>query len=230
MNIVITGTSRGIGLSLAKYYLSLNHSVIGLSRSITNIDNDLFEHIPCDISLEEDINNAIKTIKLKFKTIDVLVNNAGIASMNHIMFTTYQSAQKVIQTNYLSTFLFTREISKLMIRNKFGRIINFTTVAVPLKLDGEAVYASSKAAVETFTKIAAKELASFNITVNAIGPTPIKTNLIASIPENKIQRLLEKQAIPIFGTETDVAHVIDFFISPLSSNITGQIIYLGGVS
>lgn len=230
MNIVITGTSRGIGYHLANYYLSRNHNVIGLSRSETNIDHKHFKYISCDVSNEEEVISAIKEIKSTFKTCDVLINNAGIASMNHIIFTSYKTAKKVMQTNYLSTFLFTREIAKLMIRNNFGRIINFSTVAVPLKLDGEAIYASSKAAVESFTKIAAKELAAYSITVNGIGPSPIRTNLIAAIPEEKIQKLLSMQTIPAFGSQDDIVNLMDFFISPKSSNITGQIIYLGGVS
>lgn len=230
MNIVITGTSKGIGFYLAKHYLSLNNTVIGLSRTITDLKNDSFFYIRCDVSVEADIKNAVKIIKSKFKTVDVLINNAGIASMNHIVFTNYNSAERIMQTNFLSTFLLTREISKIMIRNQFGRIINFSSVAVPLNLDGEAVYASSKAAIESFTKISAREFASYNITVNAVGPSPVKTELIESIPIDKINQLLEKLTIPVYGKVSDVAHIIDFLISPMSSCISGQIIYLGGVS
>ena len=88
----------------------------------------------------------------------------------------------------------------MMQKNKFGRIINFSTVAVPLNLEGEVIYAASKAAVTSLTKILAKEFASFGITVNAIGPTPIKTDLIKSVPDEKIKKLINAQAIKRFGS------------------------------
>src|SRR5215210_6311223 len=116
-----------------------------------------------------------------------------------------------------------------MKKNGFGRIINFTTVATPLKLEGEAVYAASKAAVINFTQIIAGELAPFGITVNAVGPTPISTDLIKSVPPEKIERLVERQAIKRLGELRDVSNVIDFFIRPESDFITGQVVFLGGV-
>ena len=97
-----------------------------------------------------------------------------------------------------------------MSRNGGGRIINFSSIASPLNLEGEALYASSKAAVESLTKTAAKELAPMNITVNAIGPTPIETDLIKLVPKEKIEELLEKQAIQRLGTESDIHNCVDF--------------------
>ena len=116
-----------------------------------------------------------------------------------------------------------------MRKRKSGRIVNLASVAVPLKLEGEAVYAASKAAVLTFTQVAAKELASFGITVNAVGPTPIQTDLIKAVPPEKIEKLISLQAIPRPGKLEDVSNVIDFFIQPESNFITGQVIFLGGV-
>jgi 3-oxoacyl-[acyl-carrier protein] reductase len=149
--------------------------------------------------------------------------------MNHILLTPASTARNIIETNFIGTFLCSREGAKLMKRRGFGRIINFTTVATPLKLEGEAVYASSKAAVISFTQIIAKELASFGITVNAVGPTPIQTDLIKSVPEEKIDDLIRSQAIKRLGEFSDVSNVIDFFIRPESDFITGQTLFLGGV-
>lgn len=117
-----------------------------------------------------------------------------------------------------------------MQKNSFGRIVNFTTVASPLHLEGEAVYAASKSAVETLTKILAKELAPWKITVNAVGPTPIETDLIRSVPKEKIESLIKQQAIKRMGHFADVQNVIDFFLKSESNFITGQIVYLGGIS
>ena len=116
-----------------------------------------------------------------------------------------------------------------MMKQKYGRIINFTSVASALRLEGEAVYAASKAAIENFTQTISKEVAAYDITVNAIGPTPVETDLIKTIPKNKIRDLLDKQAIKRFGTFEDIKNVIDFFIDDKSGFITGQIIYLGGI-
>ena len=107
--------------------------------------------------------------------------------------------------------------------------MNFATVATPLKLPGEAAYASSKAAIVNLTQILAIELADFNITVNAVGPTPVKTDLIRSVPRQKMDDLLQRQAIRRFGEFNDISNVIDFFIRPESDFVTGQVLYLGGV-
>ena len=134
-----------------------------------------------------------------------------------------------MNTNAKGTFIFSREAFKLMKKNKYGRIVNFATVATPLKLDGEAIYAASKAAIITLTQIMAKEFAGEGITVNAIGPTPVQTDLIKNVPAEKIHRLLNLQSIHRFGEFKDIANVIDFYLNKESDFITGQVIYLGGI-
>jgi 3-oxoacyl-[acyl-carrier protein] reductase len=116
-----------------------------------------------------------------------------------------------------------------MQRRRHGRIVNFATVATPLKLEGEAIYAASKAAVISLTQIMARELADFGITVNAVGPTPVATDLIRSVPKNKIDAVIARQAIHRIGEYRDVLNVIEFFVKPDSDFVTGQVIFLGGV-
>ena len=149
--------------------------------------------------------------------------------MNHALLTPLDTAKRLMNTNFLGTFLFCREAARLMQKRRYGRIVNFTTVATPLKLEGEAVYASSKAAVISLTEILARELAEFGITVNAIGPTPVKTDLIRAVPQEKIKKLIERQAIHRLGEFRDISNVIDFFIQPTSDFITGQVLFLGGI-
>ena len=228
--VVITGTSKGIGKAMALYYLNKDFVVAGCSRSSSSIDDENYRHFELDITDEKAVVSMIRAIKKEFKKIDILINNAGIASMNHILTTSNESISKLFNTNFLGTFLFTREVAKVMMKEKYGRVINFSTIAKPLRLEGEAVYAASKAAIESFTQTSSKELSSFNITVNAIGPTPIQTDLIKAVPKDKIEDLLNKQTIKRFGTFEDIINVIDFFIDDRSSFITGQIIYLGGVN
>lgn len=228
--ILITGTSKGIGLHLAKEYLREGYVVVGCSRSKSTLENINYRHFTLEVSDEKKVVKMIREVKKEFGKIDALLNNAGIASMNHFITTSLNSVEKVFSTNFIGTFLFSREVSKVMMKQKNGRIINYTTVASPLNLEGEAIYAASKAAIESLTKTIAKELASFNITVNAIGPTPIQTDLIKAVPKEKIDELLNKQTIKRLGEFKDIKNVIDFYIDDKSDYITGQIIYLGGVN
>ncbi len=110
-----------------------------------------------------------------------------------------------------------------MMKKRSGSIVNFSTVAVPLDLAGEAVYVATKSAVESLTKVSAKELAPLGIRVNAIGPTPIPTDLIKTLPKDKVETLLEKQALPRLGTIEDIENVVDFLISERSSFITDRL-------
>ena len=226
--MLITGTSRGIGRSLVEYYTEAGCQVIGCSRTLINEDLQNYYHYCLDIGDEPTVKKMFSDIRKRYGRLDVLINNAGIASMNHSMITPIHTVRSVLETNVIGTFLFCREAARLMQPRRCGRIINFTTVAIPLKLEGEAVYAASKAAVITLTHIMAKEFGSFGITVNAIGPSPIKTDLIRGVSKEKLELLIQSQAIKRYGEYKDVINVIDFFISPKSDFITGQVLFLGG--
>ena len=227
--MLITGTRKGIGKYLSEYYIDKGFLVVGCSRHESELEHENYRHYCLDVADEKKVKSMFTDIHKEYCRLDVLVNNAGIASMNHILLTPLNTLQNIYNTNVIGTFLFCRESAKIMKKNKFGRIINFATVATPLKLEGEAAYASSKAAVENLTQVLAREFAEFGITVNAVGPTPIETDLIRSVPKEKMDALIERQTIKRYGELKDVANVIDFFINPGSDFITGQIIYLGGV-
>lgn len=228
--IIITGTRKGIGFSLANYFLDYGDYVVGCSRRTSTINHDNYTHYCLDVSNEQDVIKMIRDVYKAYKKIDILINNAGIASMNHFLLTPQSIVKKLIDTNFIGTFLMCREVAKYMLKNKYGRIVNFSTVAVPLNLEGELIYSSSKAAVEQLTKVMAAELGSHGVTVNAIGPTPISTDLIKNVPVNKINNIIQKQSIKRLGTFDDIANIINFLISQNSSFITGQIIYLGGIN
>ncbi|MCA1591087.1 MAG: SDR family oxidoreductase [Acidobacteria bacterium] len=227
--ILVTGASRGIGEYLARHYLTQDYRVVGCSRGPSPCESENYRHYRVDVTDEQGVKAMFAEIGRDYGRLDVLINNAGVASMNHLLLTPLKVARNILETNFIGTFLLCREAARLMKRHRFGRIVNFATVATPLKLEGEAVYAASKAAVISFTQIAARELADFGITVNAVGPTPIQTALIKSVPPEKIARLVERQAIRRMGEFRDVANVVDFFIRPESDFVTGQVIFLGGV-
>lgn len=227
---LITGTRKGIGRELADYYLSHGHRVAGCSRGESSIDHENYRHWPLDVADETAVVGMVKSVAREWSGIDVLINNAGIASMNHFALTPLRTARSIFDTNFIGSFLFCREVVKVMTRKstRHGRIVNFSTVATPFRLEGEAMYAASKAAVETMTRVLAREVGSSGITVNAIGPTPVPTDLIRSVPQEKMDALLQRQAIQRFGSFDDVVNVVDFFVSERSDFVTGQVVYLGG--
>ena len=234
---IISGSSRGIGKALSEHYLGCGDIVVGCARSTSDIAHKNYRHFILDINDEKAVVSMVRAAKKEFGKIDICLNNAGMASMNHILTTSYESAKRLVDVNFLGTFLLSREVAKAMISAKIsnknsaksGVIINFSSVATPLCLEGEAIYAASKAACESLTKTMAKELASYSIRVNAIALAPVQTDLIKAVPKDKINALLEQQAIKRFGEFGDIINVVDFFISQKSDFITGQIITLGGV-
>lgn len=228
--LVITGASRGIGRFLAETYVERGYLVAGCSRSPSDLEHANYHHVCLDVAEEGDVIKFVRDTVQNFGGVDGLINNAGIASMNHLMLTPMSTVEAIFRTNVHGSFLFCREAAKAMMKARKGRIVNFATVATPLQLEGESVYAASKAAICSFTQILAKELGSFGITVNAVGPTPIETDLIGGVPEAKIRRLIESQAVKRIGEFRDVANVIDFFLRPESDFVTGQTLYLGGIS
>jgi len=227
--MIITGTRKGIGKYLAEYYANKEFQVIGCSRGDVDFELDNYQHFCLDVSDELLVKNMFADVRREYGRLDVLINNAGIASMNHSLLTPIDTARKILDTNVIGTFIFSRESSKLMKKNQFGRIINFSTFAVPFKLEGEAIYAASKAAIITLTEILAREYTDFGITVNAVAPPAVQTDLIRGVPKEKMQNLLQRQAIHRYGNPEEVCNVIDFFVKPESKMVTGQIVYLGGV-
>ncbi len=225
---IVTGSRKGLGKHIAERLLAAGWRVEGCSRRPAEWSAEGYTHHELDVSDEAAVVRMVRETVARHGRLDALINNAGIAGMNHLLLTPRSAADKMFQTNFVGSFLFLREAAKAMSRQKRGRIVNFSTVAAALDLEGEAVYAASKAAVESLTRVAARELGASGITVNAVGPTPVATDLIKLVPEAKIQELVRRQAIPRLGREEDVWNVVDFFLRPESAFVTGQVVYLGG--
>ena len=228
--VLITGTRKGIGRYLAEHYAKQGYIVEGCSRGNPDFELENYTHHNVDIVDEGAVRAMISNIAKRHGRIDVVLNNAAIATMNHVLLTPAATANRMLEVNVTGTMLVCRDAAKVMMRRRYGRIINFTTIVAPIALAGEAIYAASKSAVVTLTRILAFELGQWGITCNSFGATPIMTDMIRGVPQAKIDEVVNSLAVKRLGNHADCANVCDFFISPASDNITGQVIYLGGIT
>lgn len=226
--IFVSGCSRGLGLALVEHYLAAGDFVIGCSRSECSVTSDRFAHFQVDVTDSAAVSQMFREIKQRFGHLDALLNNAGTAAMSPFALQPAAAAKKVFDLNVHAVFGMTGQALRLLRSSKHPRIVNFSTVAVPYRLEGEAAYSASKAAIEQWSRVLAHELGGMGITVNMVGPSPIRTELLRGISEEALRKLIDRQAIRKWATPQDVINVVDFFLRPESDMITGQVLYLGG--
>ena len=190
--IIVTGANRGMGQAITERLIEKGEDVIGLVRNSSGLKINAIE---CDVRDYSSVKNASKEVKRMKKSIKAFINVAGVASMNMAVTTDESSVQKLIQTNLVGTIYCCQLFAPLMLRQKQGSFINFSTIAVALALRGESVYAASKAGVESFTRTFAREMADFNVRVNCIAPGPIRTDLLRGITDTQIEKIISQQII-----------------------------------
>ncbi len=222
--ILITGASRGLGKAIYDDLKSKGQEVIGLSRKKSS-DSNLLE---CDVSDYDSIKNCSIEVKKRTNKIYALINAAGMASMNITLATPHSMTKKIIETNLLGAIYTNQIFGPMLIRNKKGRIINFSTLAVKIGLEGEAVYVASKAGVEAFSRSLARELSNFNITVNCIAPGPIRTDILRGVSEEKLENIVKYQVFKKMLSKQDVVDQVSLLLSEESKYISGQVISVGG--
>jgi len=220
---VVTGASRGIGHFLSEKLSEENYKVVNISRKSSNA----FIDYSFDLTNTQDIGKLVKQIIKEVGIPDLLINNAGVASMNHTFLMKDSDVEKIVDVNLISPILLSKEFGKFMIK-KGGKILNISTVAVPLLLDGEAVYAATKSGIEVFTKILAKELSRSKVDVSCIGLTPIDTDLIKNVPKEKIEKIIESQPTPKKYQLEDVWELTYKFLYSKDKKMNGKVFYLGG--
>ena len=234
---IVTGASRGIGAAIAHRLCEVSANVVICSRSAESVsqtatalkDKGFNVHaIVADISKKDDVNMLIEEAIAQFTQIDILVNNAGITRDMLLMRLKDEDWEAVLQTNLTGTMYCTRAVLRPMIRQKNGRIINISSVIGLMGNPGQASYAAAKAGIIGLTKTTAKEVGTRGITVNAIAPGFITTDMTAKIPEEFQKRLLELIPLQDFGMPEDVADVVCFLASDAARYITGQTIQVDG--
>ena len=223
--IVVTGASRGIGRYCAERLQKTGYRVIGLAR--TQRDEAPFDMRLCDVTDVDSVKAAFADLR-RDRSLCALINAAGVASMNLTLTTPADTVRRIVETNLVGTIYCCQAAVPSMIRRGNGRVVNFSTIAVPLALKGEAPYVASKAGVEGFTRTFAREMADHGITVNAIAPGPIKTDLISKVPQDKIDDVVRQQILQRQAEPEDVFDLITLLLSAQSSMITGEVLHLGG--
>jgi len=228
--VLITGTSRGIGNHLARHLLERGALVVGCSRGeYDGLEHESYAHRALDVSSEPDVVELFRFIRSSYGRLDVAINNAAInPALSLVALTPAAAATETLAANVLGPFLVCREAVKLMTRHRSGRIVNLGSMATRHEVQGEALYTASKAALNAFTRVLAKEVAPQGITCNVVAPAAVETELSDAVDRDKLQEILARNAIPELGSEADVAAAIDWLIGPESAAVTGQIVYLGG--
>lgn len=224
--IIVTGTSRGLGKAIAQRLTDKGEKVIGLARSL---DDPSINSIKCDVSNYSSVKSAAKEVKKMKTPIKAFVNAAGIASMNMAVTTDESTVQKLVQTNLVGTIYCCQLFAPIMLRQKKGCFVNFSTIAVALALKGESIYAASKAGVEAFSRTFAREMADFNVRVNCIAPGPIKTDLLKGITDTQIKKITSQQIIQKQFQKSDVCDLVELLIDEKASSLSGQVLNIGGV-
>jgi len=224
--IIVTGASRGLGKAIAERLSEKGERVIGLARSIESLD---VQGIVCDVSDYSSVKKAARAIKKIGEPVEAVINAAGVASMNLAVTTNESTVQKLIQTNLVGTIYCCQLLAPILLRQKHGSFINFSTIAVALALKGESVYAASKAGVEAFSRTFARETADFNVRVNCIAPGPIRTDLLRGVTDSQIEKVINRQVIQKQFYKSDVCDLVELLIDSRASSLSGQTLNIGGV-
>ena len=224
--LVITGASRGIGRTLAERARDEGWRVIGLSRTDPALEG--ITHVACDVGDSASVAAAFAGLKQEAELYG-LINAAGVAAMNLLVTMPPDTIERILRINLLGTILCCRAMAPLLMRRREGRIVNFSSIAVPLAIKGEAVYAASKAGIESFSRGFSREMAEFGITVNSVAPGPVATGMIAGVPPRQIEEIVGRQAIARQAESGDVWDTIALLLDRRSAWLTGSVFAIGGV-
>lgn len=235
---IVTGGARGIGRSIALTLAAAGANIVINYTSSSKAAEEVVEEakklgvsalaVKADVSKNDEIENLVKEVLNHFSSIDILVNNAGITRDNLLIRMSEEDFQEVIDINLKGAFICTKHVSKVMMKQRSGKIVNIASVVGVMGNAGQSNYAASKAGLIGFTKSIAKELAKRNVNVNAVAPGYIETDMTASLPEKVREEFMINIPMARGGVPQDVANVVLFLSSKYSDYITGQVINIDG--
>ena len=235
---LVTGASKGIGQVVAlrlgkagaRVAVNYNTDAAGAERVVTEINSGGGKAfaIGADVSIEDQVDSMMERVVQELGKLEILVNNAGITRDKLLLRMTPEDWDEVINVNLRSAFLCTKSAVTHMVRQRYGRIVNMSSVVGVSGNPGQANYAASKAGLIGLTKAAARELASRNITVNAVAPGYITTTMVEQLSEDVQKRILDRIPMGRFGTSQDVAEAVAFLCSEEAGYITGQVLGIDG--
>jgi len=230
---LVTGSTRGIGRAIAEGLVACGARVAVVGRDLATAEKVAEElgearGFACDVSDPASVTMLVQTVEDAFGQLDILVNNAGITKDNLMARMKDEDWDAVMATNLRSAFVATRAAQRGMMKRRWGRIINITSVVGLVGNKGQANYAASKAGLIGFTKAAAKELSSRNILVNAVAPGYIQTDMTAQLNEEARTALSSQIPLGRLGEPKDIAGAVAFLASDLAAYITGQVLVVDG--
>ncbi len=236
--VLITGSSRGIGAAIAqrlnneyKIVINYNNSKDEALKLLENLrkTNPNVIAVKADVSKEEDVNMLFDLAEKNFSHVDILINNAGISHFSQIQDIEFETWKKVINTNLNSVFLSSKRAIPNMIKNNYGVIINMSSIWGDFGASMEALYSTSKGAINTFTKALSKELAPSGIRVNAVAPGIVDTDMMRNdFSYQELEELKKEVSVNRFAKPEEIADLINYLISDQASYITGDIIHING--
>jgi 3-oxoacyl-[acyl-carrier protein] reductase len=234
---MVTGGTRGIGLAIARLLADDGASVVVSGRDPGRLESAAKElealgasvlAVAADAAKREDADGLVEAARERFGRIDVLVNNAGITRDQLLVRMKDDDWDTVMETNLRGVFLMTRAVGKVMMRQKSGRMINISSAAGAMGNPGQVNYSAAKAGVIGLSKAAARELAHWNILVNAVAPGLIETDMTATISAEAREGLMQQVPLKRIGTAREVAEVVRFLAGDGAGYITGQVIHVNG--
>src|SRR4051794_17609043 len=234
---LVTGASRGSGRAIGERLAACGATIAGVARTLEGLEGTLAaireaggtaEAYAANVADSADGKRVVDEVEAKYQKIHVLVNNAGVTRDGLLLRMEDDAWQEVIDTNLKGTFLFSRSVGACMMRQRYGRVINISSVSGLMGNPGQANYSASKAAIVGFSKTVARELASRQITVNVVAPGFITTDMTNALPEKIKTEVKERVPLRRLGTPEDVADLVCFLAGPGAGYLTGQVIAVDG--